>query len=135
VRFGARVLLASDAPPPATVQAAPIDERLEKFLPKLRQLFRYTEYTSLERFRRVDVPVGTTQKWPMPGDRQLELTPVTVSEQGVKMKLHLVKGHMSELTTDIQAKHGSPAVIGGPKYANGVLIIIVWANPEAGGAR
>jgi RNA polymerase sigma-70 factor (ECF subfamily) len=130
VRFGARVLLASDAPPPADVHAAPLDERLEKFLPKLRQLFRYTEYTSLERFRRVDVPVGTTQKWAMPGERQLELTPVKVSEQGVKMKLHLVKGHVSELTTDIQARHGSPAVIGGPRFANGVLIIIVWANPE-----
>jgi len=130
VRFGARVLLASDAPPPANVPSAPSDKRLESFLPKLRQLFRYSEYTSLARFR-AEVPVGTTQKWSVPGDRQLELTPESVSEQGVKLKLRLVHGSVTELTTDIQAKHGRPAVIGGLKYANGVLIIIVWANPDA----
>jgi RNA polymerase sigma-70 factor (ECF subfamily) len=130
VRFGARVLLAGDAPPPAGTPSEPMDERLEKFLPKLRQLFRYSDYTSLERFRRVEVTVGTTQKWLMPGDRQLELTPEQVSEQTVTMKLRLMRGGVAELSTDLRVKHGSPAVIGGPKYSNGVLIIIVWANPE-----
>jgi RNA polymerase sigma-70 factor (ECF subfamily) len=130
VRFGARVLLASDAPPPANLPSAPSDPRLERFLPKLRQLFRYSEYTSLARFR-AEVPVGTTQKWSVPGDRQLELTPEGVSEQGVKLKLRLMHGPVAELSADIQAKHGSPAVLGGLKYANGVLIIIVWANPDA----
>jgi RNA polymerase sigma-70 factor (ECF subfamily) len=129
VRFGARVLLAADAPPPASVQVTPVDKRLEDFIPKLRQLFRYSDYTSLERFR-AEVPVGTTQKWPVPGDRQLELTPENVTERGVKLKLKLMRGNVSELVTDIQARHGRPAVLGGPKYANGVLIIIVWANPD-----
>jgi RNA polymerase sigma-70 factor (ECF subfamily) len=134
VRFGARVLLAADAPPPATVQATPTDKRLESFIPKLRQLFRYSDYTSLERFR-AEVPVGTTQKWAVPGDRQLELTPENVSEQGVKLKLKLTRGAVAELVTDLQARHGSPAVLGGPRYANGVLIIIVWANPDPKDAR
>ncbi len=134
VRFGARVLLAADAPPPAHVQVIAVDKRLEDFIPKLRQLFRYSEYTSLERFR-AEVPVGTTQKWPVPGDRQLELTPEHVSERTVKLRLKLIRGNVSELVTDIQARHGSPAVLGGPKYANGVLIIIVWANPDAREAR
>jgi RNA polymerase sigma-70 factor (ECF subfamily) len=130
VRFGARVLLAGDAPPPAGTPSEPMDERLEKFLPKLRQLFRYSDYTSVERFRRVEVPVGTTQKWSVPGDRQLELTPESVSEQTVTMRLRLMRGGVAELATDLRVKHGSPAVIGGPKYSNGVLIIIVWANPD-----
>ena len=129
VRFGARVLLAADAPPPANVHSAPIDQRLEGFIPKLRQLFRYSEYTSLERFR-AEVPVGTTQRWAVPGDRQLELTPENVSESGVRLRLKLTRGTVAELTTDIQARHGSPAVLGGPRFANGVLIIVVWANPE-----
>lgn len=134
VRFGARVLLAADAPPPATVQATPTDKRLEAFIPKLRQLFRYSDYTSLERFR-AEVPVGTTQKWVVPGDRQLELTPENVSEHGVKLRLKLMRGGVAELVTDLQARHGSPAVLGGPRYANGVLIIIVWANPDPKDAR
>ena len=53
----------------------------------------------------------------------------------MKLKLKLLHGNVAELVTDIQARHGSPAVLGGPKYANGVLIIIVWANPDAREAK
>jgi hypothetical protein len=53
VRFGARVLMGTDAPLPSGLRAAPADgdERLVAFMPKLRQLFRYKEYASLERYR------------------------------------------------------------------------------------
>lgn len=132
VRFGGRVLLASDAPPPAGVRMAPTDrdERFERFLPKLRQIFRYREYTSLERFR-AEVPVGSTQRWAVPGDRELELTPEAVAGGDVvRMKLRLVRGSMTELNANIQTAKGSPAVIGGPRYADGVLIIIVWGRPN-----
>jgi hypothetical protein len=46
-----------------------------------------------------------------------------------------MRGGVAELVTDLQARHGSPAVLGGPRYANGVLIIIVWANPDPKDAR
>jgi RNA polymerase sigma-70 factor (ECF subfamily) len=129
VRFGARVLLASDAPPSAAMRSAPLplDERLEAFLPKLRQLFKYREYTSLERHR-AEVPVGSTERWTVPGDRQLELTPENVHDKTVRFRLKLVRGNMAELNANIQAARGNPAVIGGPRYSDGVLIIIVWAN-------
>jgi hypothetical protein len=129
VRFGARVLLASDAPPPASTRIAPqpIDERLEAFLPKLRQLFKYREYTSLERHR-AEVPVGSTERWAVAGDRQLELTPENVTDRTVRFRLRLTRGNTAELNANIQAARGNPAVIGGPRFNDGVLIIIVWAN-------
>jgi RNA polymerase sigma-70 factor, ECF subfamily len=129
VRFGARVLLASDAPPPAQKNVAPqpMDERLEAFLPKLRQLFKYREYTSLERHR-AEVPIGSTERWAVAGDRKLELTPETVYDTTVRFRLKLVRGNMAELNANIQAARGNPAVIGGPRFSDGVLIIIVWAN-------
>jgi RNA polymerase sigma-70 factor (ECF subfamily) len=130
VRFGGRVLLASDAPPPRSGMAlAPgeRDERLEQFLPRLRQLFRYREYTTLARFR-TDGAVGTTQHWSVPGDRTLELTPEGLSGETVRFRLRLMRGSRSELATNIQARSGSPAVLGGPRHDDGVLIIIVWAN-------
>jgi RNA polymerase sigma-70 factor, ECF subfamily len=131
VRFGARVVLASDGPPPAGMRRmppAPDDERFERFLPRLRQLFRYREYTSLDRFR-AEVPVGVTQRWAVPGDRQLELTADGVVDRAVRLRLRLVRGGMTEVATHIQAARGAPAVIGGPPYDGGVLIIIVWASP------
>jgi RNA polymerase sigma-70 factor (ECF subfamily) len=129
VRFGARVLLGTDAPLPAGLQAAPAagDERMVAFIPKLRQLFRYREYASLERYR-AEVPVGTLQTWLVPGDRRLELLPESVTGDTVRMRLKLVRGSMTELVTDIRAARGNPAVIGGPKHGEGALIIIVWAN-------
>jgi RNA polymerase sigma-70 factor (ECF subfamily) len=129
VRFGARVLLGTDAPLPVGVLAAPAagDERMVAFIPKLRQLFRYREYASLERYR-AEVPVGTLQVWSVPGDRRLELLPESVAGDTVRMRVRLVRGSMTELLTEIRAARGSPAVIGGPKYGDGVLIIVVWAN-------
>jgi hypothetical protein len=131
VRFGTRIVLASDGPPPSTPSKAPEppDERLEAFLPKLRQLFRYNNYTSLERYR-AEVPVGTTQKWPVPGDRRLEVTPQSVKGAAVTFNMRLLRGSMTEVATNIQAQSGNPAVIGGPKHGSGTLIIILWTNPS-----
>lgn len=131
VRFGARVLLATDAPPAATsfrlAPDAAADERLQKFLPRLRQLTGYREFTSLERYR-AEVPIGSRQAWAVPGDRILEVTPESVSGDTVRMRVQLVRGSLTEVTTEIQAARGNPAVIGGPRHADGVLVIVVWAN-------
>ncbi|MBI2162304.1 MAG: sigma-70 family RNA polymerase sigma factor [Candidatus Rokubacteria bacterium] len=130
VRFGARIVLASDAPPAASarglVPEGP-DERLANFLPKLRQHFRYKEYTSLERYR-AEVPVGSTQRWPVPGDRQLEVTPEAIAGSSVRFQVRLVRGKLTEVNTHIQAQAGNPAVIGGPKHGEGVLLIIIWST-------
>jgi RNA polymerase sigma-70 factor (ECF subfamily) len=127
VRFGARVLLASDTTPVAVKAPQPLDERLEAFLPKLRQLFKYREYTSLERHR-AEVPIGATERWPVAGERQLELTPETVNDRTVRFRMRLVRANVTELNAHVQAARGNPAVIGGPRFGDGVLIIIVWAN-------
>jgi RNA polymerase sigma-70 factor, ECF subfamily len=129
VRFGARVLMGTDGPLPAGLRAAPADgdERLVAFMPKLRQLFWYKEYASLERYR-AEVPVGTLQTWRVPGERVLEVLPESVSGDTVRMRVRLIRGQMTELVTEIRAARGSPAVIGGPRYGDGVIIIIVWAN-------
>lgn len=129
VRFGSRVLVGTDGSLPAG--AKPVggegDERLTAFMPKLRQLFRYKEYATLARYR-AEVPVGTLQTWSIPGDRALEVLPESVAGDSVRMRVKLIRGSVTEVAADIQAARGNPAVIGGPRHENGVLIIIVWAN-------
>jgi RNA polymerase sigma-70 factor (ECF subfamily) len=129
VRFGARVLLATDKPPTSASlrPGPPSDERLQAFLPRLRQLTGYAEYTSLERYR-AEVPIGSVQQWSVPGDRLLEVIPDRVDGDTVYMRVRLQRGAVNEVTTNIQAARGNPAVIGGPRFAEGVLVIIVWAN-------
>jgi hypothetical protein len=143
IRFGVRVLQAWNAPGPGApsggaVNLAPVapvvpeneaDERLRRIIPQLRSLFRYTEYTTIERHR-AEVTLGTSQRFPLPGARQLEVVPDQLQGQTVRMRVRLLKGEQSELRANIMAAPGAPAVLGGPTHGDGVLIIILWTNPN-----
>ena len=134
IRFGVRILEASSAPKspsgPATPKSeAEPDERLRKIIPRLQTLFRYTDYTTLDR-QRVDGPLGTQQRFAVPGERWLEVTPDQMQGTSVRMRVRLLRGERSEMNANILAAPGAPAVLGGPPYGNGVLIIILWANPN-----
>jgi len=134
IRFGVRILEASSAPknpssPTAPKSEAEPDERLRKIIPRLRTLFRYTDYTTLDR-QRVDGPLGTLQRFAVPGERWLEVTPDQMQGTSVRMRVRLLRGERPEMNANILAAPGAPAVLGGPPYGNGVLIIILWANPN-----
>ena len=135
VRFGVRILEASTPREgQSTQKAAPApepesDERLRKILPRLHALFRYTDYTTLDR-QRVEGPLGTQQRFAVPGERWLEVTPDELHGSSVRMRVRLLRGEQPEMKAAILAAPGAPAVLGGPPYGNGVLIIILWANPN-----
>ncbi|HET7875862.1 MAG TPA: sigma-70 family RNA polymerase sigma factor [Methylomirabilota bacterium] len=152
IRFGVRVLQASSPAPPPVGQGGPAgpqrglapptstsvppqsseldqDERLQRILPRLKSLFRYSEYTTLDR-QRVEGPVGTQQRFSIPGDRWLEVTPEQLQTESVRMKVRLLRGSQPEMNAHIVAAPGAPAVIGGPPFGNGVLIIILWVHPN-----
>ena len=121
-------------PPPNTSIAAGYDERLKRILPQLQMVFRYNNYTTLERHR-VDGPLGTAQRFAIPGERWLEVTPDEMLGKRVRMKVRLFKGDRPEMNANIIASPGAPAVLGGPPHGNGVLIIILWANPNPAPGR
>jgi RNA polymerase sigma-70 factor, ECF subfamily len=134
IRFGVRILEASSAPRGPSTRPAPgseaePDERLRKIIPRLQTLFRYTDYTTLDR-QRVDGPLGTQQRFAVPGERWLEVTPDQMQGTSVRMRVRLLHGAQPEMNANILAAPGAPAVLGGPPYGNGVLIIILWANPN-----
>lgn len=135
IRFGVRIMEASSAPEGAGAPKHPappeveVDERMRRILPRLRTLFRYTDYTTLDR-QRVEGPLGTQQRFAIPGERWLEVTPDQLHGTHVRMRVRLLRGDHPEVNAAIQAAPGAPAVLGGPPYGNGVLIIILWANPN-----
>jgi len=139
IRFGVRIMEASNTAasegsgalrnPAPSAPEAETDERLKKILPRLRTLFRYTDYTTLDR-QRVEGPLGTQQRFAVPGERWLEVTPDQLQGSHVRMRVRLLRGVHPEVNAAIQAAPGAPAVLGGPPYGNGVLIIILWANPN-----
>ncbi len=132
IRFGVRIMEASSAPKNPPAPQAPeqeMDERLKRILPRLQTLFRYTDYTTLDR-QRVEGPLGTQQRFAVPGERWLEVTPDQLQGSSVRMRVRLLRGERPEMNANILAAPGAPAVLGGPPYGSGVLIIILWANPN-----
>jgi RNA polymerase sigma-70 factor (ECF subfamily) len=134
IRFGVRIMEASSAPEGSPAKTPPpleaeLDERMKKLLPRLRTLFRYTDYTTLDR-QRGEGPLGTQHRFAVPGERWLEVTPDELHGSAVRMRVRLLRGERPEVNTAILAAPGAPAVLGGPPHGNGVLIIILWANPN-----
>jgi RNA polymerase sigma-70 factor (ECF subfamily) len=118
VRFSTQVLLASDTPSPG----GHVPPDLQALLPRLRQALRYREYSVLENYTG-EIPVGSTRRFGVPGDRQLEITPESASP--ARLRVRLLRGSVAEVNTVIQAAPGASAVIGGPRHGEGVLIIVV----------
>ena len=123
-------------PPPAATPGATatsvtdgqMDERLKLIVPRLRKLFRYSDYTSIDH-QKVDVEFGVSKRIPAPDDRWLEVTPRDLQGKSVRMQVRLLKGEKSVMTSNIVAAPGAPAIVGGPRHGTGVLIIILWADP------
>ena len=105
------------------------DERLRRILPQLKALFRYNDYTTLEHHR-IDGPLGMPQRFSITGERWLEVTPDEMQGTRVRMRVRLFKGDRPEMSANIIAAPGAPALLGGPPHGNGVLIIILWVNPH-----
>jgi hypothetical protein len=122
VRFGAVVMLATETAPPANLAAAQPDDRLVRLLPRLRQVLRYEYYTPLGRLR-AEAPLGATESRAV-GDARVELTPESLSGDTVRLKLRI-----DGVTATVAARQRAPAIVGGPRYKNGVLIVVVWAHP------
>lgn len=117
VRFGAQIIIAGDDLKGG--QPLPPDT-----LPKLP--LRYREYRLLERYSG-EAAIGSTQRWPMPGDRQLEITPEAAAP--VRLRVRLMRNGVIEVNTSIEAPPGRGAVIGGPRHGGGVLLIVVSPKP------
>jgi RNA polymerase sigma-70 factor (ECF subfamily) len=130
VNFGARVYLATDGPAPSnTPPDLPTEPRAERYVLKLRQLFRYQQYHPLQQVG-AEVPMGATHRTALAGDRQLELTPEGMGQKTVRLRVRLVRGNFTEVTTNVQAPPGAATVIGGPRHGDGVLIILLWVSPS-----
>jgi RNA polymerase sigma-70 factor (ECF subfamily) len=130
IHFGARVLLASDGPPPSLpTPALPIDPRVEEYVNKLRKFLRYRQYHSLQNVAGA-VPIGVTHRATLAGDRQLEMTPEGMGERTVRLRIRLMRGSLAEVNTRMEATPGAAAVIGGPRFADGTLVILLWVKPD-----
>ena len=99
------------APPAATPGATAtsatdgqMDERLKLIVPRLRKLFRYSDYTSIDH-QKVDVEFGVSKRIPAPDDRWLEVTPRDLQGKSVRMQVPPAQGR--EVGDDLKHRGGA----------------------------
>jgi RNA polymerase sigma-70 factor, ECF subfamily len=125
VRLSVQVLLASDAEGPSVTT---LPEELQQLVPKLQALFRYKAYQVLLQYRG-QAPVGGVQRWSVPGERTLEISPNFVAGTSTRLEVRLQQGTVMELMTTMRVNQGAPVVMGGPRHGEGVLIVILRTTP------
>ncbi len=145
IRFGIRVLEASDpeASAPATPSRRlraitpdlsqapePEDARLAPIVPRLKKLFRYQDYRTLAKLRG-EGPLGVRQRFSIPWNCSLEVTPERIEEQRVQMRVLIREGDQVGVRAGILALPGTPAIFGGPAQGDSALIVIIWIRPDA----
>ena len=108
------------------------EERYKRLLPELRRIFRFSDFTPVSRHV-LEGPLGVMQRFSIPGDRALTVTPEQLRGHWVRMNVRLLKGEQPEMIASLRASPGAPAIFAGPAYGRGVLIIILWANPNPAG--
>ena len=135
----ARVLWATNAPspalPPVSGQALvpparrEPDEAFRRHVHRLRQVFGYQSYEQLDLIE-AEIPLGLAQRFNLPGGRELELRPAVVRGPVVRMDIRILNRGMPEVSIIADVPPNRPALVGGPPYGGGVLIISITARPQ-----
>jgi RNA polymerase sigma-70 factor (ECF subfamily) len=103
--------------------------RLTPWIPRLREVFGYSSYEPMSAFE-TTMPVGTMQRFALPGGRELHIQPLTVRVPIVRMAVKIFRGPISEIATVMDVPPRRPALIGGLPHGPGVLIIAIRSRAE-----
>jgi len=138
VTVRARILLASNEPPgppsggpPSRLAPSPREPgpQFRPFINRLREVFGYQNYQPMDDVI-ARLPIGGTQRFRLPGGRELEIQALSRRGPVVRMDIKIWRVGVPELSTVLDVPPGRPALIGGPPYATGVLIIAITTQLE-----
>jgi RNA polymerase sigma factor (sigma-70 family) len=98
-------------------------------LPRLQEVFGYSHFEPMSAFETI-MPVGTAQRFALPGGRELVIHPLAIRPPVVRVALKVLRGPMAEIATVMDVPPRRPAYIGGPPHGAGVLIIAIRSRAE-----
>jgi len=109
-------------------------ELKEKDLARLRRLldhlFHYSTYRVVKH-ETSDTGFGQTVNFSLPGGRILHLEPIGMDGDMIRMELMLFQGEEPMMTTDLKIMNNGIFIVGGPRYAEGTLIISIKSMAES----
>ncbi len=101
-----------------------MDPQLSRLTDELKSVFRYTSYRLLAQDR-LKLQLNQTGATGLPGQRRLNITPLAIEGQRVRMRLVLMRQGRAVFNTDILLRNRGSITVGGPRYENGYLLFNV----------
>lgn len=90
----------------------------------LQAVLRYSSYDIIGQDK-MNLAVGQTGSADLPGQRRLNVTPLSVGEGRAKLRLQLQRKNRQVFQTVIQLLNHGSLIVGGPKHKDGVLLFKV----------
>lgn len=104
-----------------------MDPQLELIGHQLRSLFPYRSYRLLKEEAR-QVPWGGRAGFDLPGGRYVLVIPRGFHEGRISMKVMVIEGARPIVDTSLALRRNARLLVGGPRQANGVLILSIGAE-------
>ena len=121
VSIHVRTVLATDSP-------NGVDTRLANYRRQLHQLFHYSSYRLVKEEDR-NTPFGNANNFEIPGGRYLEVLPMQLKEDRLRLRVLLIEGTSPPpLDTDFTVPNHGNIWVGGPRNPDGVLLISIGAE-------
>lgn len=112
----------------ATDSGIEVDSRLASYRRQLRGLFHYSSYRLVKEEERHG-PFGSPSNFEIPGGRYLEVLPVALKQDRLRLKVLLIEGTSPPpLDTDFTVPNHGNIWVGGPRNPDGVLLISIGAE-------
>jgi len=107
---------------------ADFDNRLDGLRRQLSGLFRYRSYRLVKDEER-HCPIGLRNNFEIPGGRFLEVVPVALREDRVRLRVLLIEGTSPPpLDTDFTVPNRGNIWVGSPRNPDGALLISIGAE-------
>lgn len=112
----------------ATDGSMGLDSRLTRYGSQLRGLFHYSSYRLVKDEERHS-SFGSSNNFEIPGGRYLEVLPVALKEDRLRLRVLLIEGTSPPpLDTDFTVPNRGNIWVGGPRNPDGVLLISIGAE-------
>jgi hypothetical protein len=120
VRVGVRTIHASQGKPYE-------DPRLSPFISEMKTVFRYSSYRLLK-VANVSPEINRTASVSLPGGRTMQITPMQISGNRVKLKLAILKNGSQSFQTVVELLNNGTVTVGGPKHEGGYLLFNISSS-------
>ena len=104
-----------------------LDPRLVAMHPQFVRLFPYSSYR-LVKEERQQVPWGGKVGFDIPGGRYVLVIPKEYRDERIFMKVMLIDGARPIVDTALSLRNHATFLVGGPRQAEGVLILSIGAD-------